>query len=762
MEVGRVVEKNSTALGSGSTRWLDLLKSVAVLWIFLNHVIERILGGPYAANPAANWPPFNERLSQLAPISDGNVVADVVLNGLRYLGWAGDQGVQLFLIASGFGLTWSVLKRGRQLDSADFFRKRVLRILPLWWGAHFFFLAVSVFVGKGLDPFDPRFILSLAGFRATPDTIYYFSPAWWYIGLILQLYVIFPWLFRWLEKWGPWKFLVTALGMSFAIRLVGLMTFDGYLDAWSRGAIFITRLPEFVFGMALAFWMSSSADATDRLLMRRSTVVVSVAAYVFAVWLSLSLWGMTFAPFIQGVAAFLVLYRAFRRFEGAPKWLTAGLLWLGVHSYSVYLVHHPIILFVLDHTEHPSIWAIVLGLALFPVVIGTALALEWFVSMVGKVATRWRNRYGGWGAVVRSVSSLVLIGAIAIGGEVAVRLADPQEVNGWGERPSLEPHPEFGWRLIPDQHTRLRWESYDYVVDANSEGFPGPLYSEARRSGTLRIMTLGDAFTSAEGVDTTQAWPRLLETELRSHHPELVAEVLNFAITGYGPNQYAAVLAEYAPRFRPDVVVVGFFVNEFFDVLTTNDEFKASIGFGSRSPDGVISYLRLAHLRRWAQLHLGYPLRNLFTSGVRSHGYFLGNFRSLEANSETVTGSGYEAVAGRMMEMSDLANSLDAELVVAMVPAPVQVCEPEDLTYFPRNVHLHDPEVFDLDLPQRMTSMMAADLNVRVFDLRVPLEALDTCPYQSRNMHWLEEGHRATAEYLAEELLQNGHTDPPN
>ena len=47
--------------------------------------------------------------------------------------------------------------------------------------------------------------------------------------------------------------------------------------------------------------------------------------------------------------------------------------------------------------------------------------------------------------------------------------------------------------------------------------------------GSLRIMTTGDAFTSAEGVDTPKAWPRLLEGALARRLGGRLVEVENFA-----------------------------------------------------------------------------------------------------------------------------------------------------------------------------------------------------------------------------------------
>lgn len=739
-----------------STAWLDLIKAVAVLWIFLNHVVERVIDSPYISNPNSAWPPLAVRIRQLIPIDFGSPSSDTVMNFLRYLGWAGDQGVQIFLIASGFGLTWSILKRGSNVEFGEFLRRRVWRIYPLWWGAHLLFLGLSVFVGgKGMSPLDPRFYLSMAGFRATPGMMYYFSPAWWYIGLAIQLYLVFPFLAAWLRRLGPGRFLVVTLGPSFAIRLAGLYVFDSYLDAWSRGAIFITRLPEFVFGMALAWWFFEKPEASDRALRRPTTLLLGIVTYSVATGLALTLWGMALAPFLHGVSAFILLYTLIQVLIGRSGIIVRSLLWIGALSYSVYLTHHPVILFLMDRQQHPTLAALAVGVPVFGIAVLLAVLLEWSVSRATTLAARWTTNRGMSWITLRLMLLAAALTASMFAAEVTVRALDPQEVNGWGERSSLEPHEGFGWRLKPDRTTRLRWESYDYTVTANSLGFPGPLYAGHAPPGTFRIMTLGDAFTSAEGVDTEQSWPRLLEDELDAMVEGVRIEVLNFAITGYGPNQYAAVLEAFGPRFGPDVVLVGFFVNEYVDVKVSNDAFRRSIGFGARDPNGVVSYLEAAHLRRWMQINIAQPLREWATGNPRSQGYFLGNFHALAAGGDDDPDPAPEMVRERLSEMKAIADRIRARLIVVQIPAPVQICGPDDLAYYPRNVDLEDTQRYDVDRPQRTTNRICADLGIETFDLRAPLSECDTCPYQPRNMHWLPSGHRAVATFLADALAKD-------
>ncbi len=270
-------------------------------------------------------------------------------------------------------------------------------------------------------------------------------------------------------------------------------------------------------------------------------------------------------------------------------------------------------------------------------------------------------------------------------------------------------------------------------------------------------MTLGDAFTSAEGVDTDRAWPRLLEKDLNARLGKGSVQVLNFAITGYGPNQYISVFREYGPRFRPNLVLVGFFVNDFEDVLQSNEEFARSIGFGMPAQDGVHSYLALADLTKWLRLNVGQKLRAKISGRPYPLGYFLGNFRSLERASSPSTDRARLLVKDRLSDLQSLADAIHARVILALIPAPVQVCRPSDLRYYPRGVDLQDARNYDLDQPQRITERIAAELGLPTYDLRVPLQRLDECPYQPRNMHWLATGHNAVASYLCETLVRDGY-----
>lgn len=732
--------------------WLDTVKGLAMLWIVLSHVVELIFGFVHMGNPDEHWVPLADRIGQLRPLS-GFGALNWPVNVLRWLGWAGDQGVALFLIASGFGLTWSMLApRPRRFDPRDFYARRLSRLLPLWAVVHVVFLLLAV-AGLGPLVIGPRFLLSLLGFRATTSMLYYGAPAWWFVGLLLQLYLVFPLLWLALRRFGPARLLVVTAGVAIAVRGVGLVTLGRVhlpvgIDAWSRGALFPTRLPELVFGVALAAWYFEHPERVQHALRSRVAIASAVLVYVVGTALSFGLVGMAAAPFLLGTSTFFLLWSCFRRFGAGNR----ALSWTGRHSYSIFLVHHPVLLMLVPAGRGHGLSGVARLVVGLGVTVVLALALEQVAARLIRFGSVVRQRAGAVGLAASGVTAILLLWSPLVVADALVRAHDPQEADGWGERSSLRPDDRFGWTLRPSTTTRLRWNDYDYVVSANSLGFPGPEYPTARTPGVDRVLVVGDAYTSAEGVGTDDAWPRLLESVL----PEATGrdvEVLSFAITGYGPNQYRAVLQRFVPELRPDVVVVAMSFTDFDDALKTDDQFRAEAGFTRPEPDSLRSHLELSQLRAWIDVRLKERVRAAVLHEPEASGWWFGGFGALERAHLDLMREGAGILTDRLREMTEAASSADAPLVTFMVPPPATVCERSDLPYFPDHVDLGDRARFDPDQVGRLAQGAVDDAGVtRYEDLHDVLAAAPACPYQPRNLHWTEEGHRVVAEHVARKL----------
>ena len=747
--------------------WLDRIKGFCLLWVFVNHAAEQTFGGPHLANPQAHWAPLQERVSQVAPLA-GHGLWDLPLNLFRWFGWAGDQGVAFFILLSGFGLTWGLMQRDApaRLPVGVFLRTRLLRLYPAYWLAHVPFFALFLVTGYGLS-------------------LYYFSPAWWYVGLAVQLYLLFPLLWWVLRARGVRTLVWVGVCLPLVVRGVVLLTTEAWLDLWSRGGIALSRLPELVAGMLLAHAWHTRADATQAFLRRGRVRALAAILYVIGVLASATLVGMTAAPLLMLVGLFPFLFMVFGHHPEHPR---DGFAWLGRHTYALFLVHHPILLKLMPAGAPMA--------ALVPLSVFARTAAGFGATLVAGVGLEWVTArveaMGGRLGARRVVFSMAAAGGVfALGllaAELAVRRFAPQEVEGWGERASLRPDETFGWTLAPGRETRLRWQNYDYTVRANSLGFPGPEPVEVRTPGTLRVMTFGDAFTSAEGVDTEAAWPRLLEARLRlaparAQSPPVSppvgppvsppvgppvsppvgaatgsAEVQNFAVTGYGPRQFAALARVFLPRMRPDVLLVTFFVNDFADTETTDAEFRDEIGFGRPLPEGPGSVFRLAFLQRFVELRLQ-DRWNAFRGAERVFGYGLGHFDKLLVREPAFDAAQQIRVRTAYATIAEAARDVGARVLVLLIPSGPQVCAREALAYFPPAVDLKASK-FDVDRPRKLVLPLIREAGFEPMDLQPGLSALPECPYHPENMHWLPAGHVAVAEAVAARLQPSGTSGP--
>jgi hypothetical protein len=88
-------------------------------------------------------------------------------------------------------------------------------------------------------------------------------------------------------------------------------------------------------------------------------------------------------------------------------------------------------------------------------------------------------------------------------------------------------------------------------------------YALDKPPNTFRILVLGDSVTFGHGTLDDTTYPYLLEQRLRGWRPDVNWEVWNLGVPGYNTRQELDYLKEIGPRAQPDVVVVGFYPNDF-------------------------------------------------------------------------------------------------------------------------------------------------------------------------------------------------------
>jgi lysophospholipase L1-like esterase len=101
-----------------------------------------------------------------------------------------------------------------------------------------------------------------------------------------------------------------------------------------------------------------------------------------------------------------------------------------------------------------------------------------------------------------------------------------------------------------------------WEVSVNSEGFRDVEFPEEKPSSVFRIVCLGDSWTFGWNVGQNQAYPQTLKALLGREFSEANFEVFNLGVGGYSSINGLMLLKTRVLDLKPDVVVLGFAMNE--------------------------------------------------------------------------------------------------------------------------------------------------------------------------------------------------------
>lgn len=304
---------------------LDLLRSVAIVWVMLFHSF--VVGGL-----GADW------------------------SWLSRYGW---MGVDLFFVLSGFLIGTQVLTplaRGHKLSYGDFYLRRAFRILPAYWAVLLLYLLWPAFrEAPGMEPWWKFFTFTVnLNIDYARNTA--FSHAW---SLCVEehFYWLFPLLaVAMLRRPSVWKFAglcaVLVLG-GVALRAViwtqAMQVDPEFARNWFVEDIYYptwNRLDGLLCGIALAAWKTMRPQAWLRARRYANlSMVAGVLVLVLAFWLfreRVGLVGNALGWPVLSLGLGLLVFAAAGRDSliGRREVPLAG--WLAAISYSLYLVHKAI------------------------------------------------------------------------------------------------------------------------------------------------------------------------------------------------------------------------------------------------------------------------------------------------------------------------------------------------------------------------------------------------------------------------------------
>lgn len=355
------------------------------------------------------------------------------------------------------------------------------------------------------------------------------------------------------------------------------------------------------------------------------------------------------------------------------------------------------------------------------------------------------------------ISSLIIYGAI-LGIEQYLKIFNPIEAGKWGEYQALTQHPTRVYGLKPNKITHLRYNNYDYILKTNSYGLASPEISSSKDDSTIfRILVIGDAFAMPEGMSYEKSFPYLLEENLQKKFPEKNIQVINAGVTGYGPMEESAQLAELCPVFKPNIVVYEFFINEFEEASLTPKKRLQSIGFIPRP--GEQKTIKLIDISQF--LYRFNKIVNSFNKksyvGKSEWKYTKSFLHYYEKdNNKFYDTKHLSKVAGYLKNIKETCKRYNVDIKIYFVPGQIAVSKPKDISYYPDNVDLTDSSQFDMNKPNNAFYEIAESLGLKYLDLTKALKTSPEQPlYYRDSWHWNPKGHETVARIISDDIQIN-------
>lgn len=249
-------------------------------------------------------------------------------------GSLGHIGTTLFFVLSGASLMYSC---GEQPDWRGYYKKRFLAIYPLYWMVYAAFFVYTYMI-KRLPMPQPlsSLILSVLGMDGYLSeympTCYLVGE--WFVGCIVLIYLIFPLLYRLVERYPA-----AAAAGTLLLFLPYLLwcPFEGNIEH-----IFLTRIPEVMGGMYLTRYIFKT-DGTGKV--GGKPALAALAAALVILFIPLPGVPVPYLTLILGLSLFILLSWTAQRIEDTRtgKLLQYPVQRYAACSFSVFLVHHILI-----------------------------------------------------------------------------------------------------------------------------------------------------------------------------------------------------------------------------------------------------------------------------------------------------------------------------------------------------------------------------------------------------------------------------------
>jgi peptidoglycan/LPS O-acetylase OafA/YrhL len=317
---------------SSNIRYLpqvDHLRGVAALWILCyhgTHLLREALNPKGGVLDEANW--------------------TFSWNPFWAVVYEGHTAVALFMVLSGFIFAYGAI--GHRIHYGRFIGNRFLRIYPLY--------LTMIFLAAAMDPQLYTLesflstVLPLADFQTLPSGG--MIALAWTVAVEFQFYLIFPFLLASLNE-KPLKTVTGVIMVSLALRVLAcsLGTNPRDLSYWHLAG----RIDQFTLGMGAAYLVRHWENRRPlfRILFGISIPVALLAIFGFhrlGGWPAVAEWKLIW-PTVEGAVWGLLIVGYVGSGIALPRLLAFILAWTGEISFSIYLLHYPVITALARHPD---------------------------------------------------------------------------------------------------------------------------------------------------------------------------------------------------------------------------------------------------------------------------------------------------------------------------------------------------------------------------------------------------------------------------
>jgi peptidoglycan/LPS O-acetylase OafA/YrhL len=326
--------------GASHLAHVEGLRALAAYVVFINHAYAQVW------NPArGQFPP-----AYLSPFTYSLVF--------------GHLAVTVFIVVSGFCLMLPVIGANNHLrgGALGFFKRRARRILPPYYAAvAFCLLAIWTIIGNPTGtlwdvPIQVNKVAIISHLLLVQDLFgtSRINYVFWSIAVEWQIYFLFPLLVWSWRRYGPGITVSIALFLGYALRI----GFD-HTRATRANPQYLGL---FALGMLAAYLVRSDHPHVLRLRTRvpwgtLAIACVALVCVLSGVWkweLAVTRYYVFDLPIAVAAMCILVLTSQSETNVARRLLSSRGLVFIGRFSYSVYLIHAPILQILWQYVMHPT------------------------------------------------------------------------------------------------------------------------------------------------------------------------------------------------------------------------------------------------------------------------------------------------------------------------------------------------------------------------------------------------------------------------